>query len=167
MNDEDYSIGLNLWSFLFRVGHQAIVLPASIPILWLWIDQVSIFQDSDEDKTQQVQRMPDIYKKAFRVIAWLGVEGVHMAETIRFIRKGWERYQDHAGKGRAVRFAQKARKLLGKPKGEDVKGRLIRRDKHYSAQFEAWPPEVRQGFDTFVEVPYWRRLCKYLPLLCS
>lgn len=38
----------------------------------LWIDQVSINQDDDREKSQQVGMMRDIYRRSERTVAWLG-----------------------------------------------------------------------------------------------
>ena len=38
----------------------------------LWIDQISIDQENNDDKSQQVMLMKDIYSQADRVIIWLG-----------------------------------------------------------------------------------------------
>ena len=40
----------------------------------LWIDAICINQSDDAEKTDQVQRMAKIYRKATKVLAWLGVE---------------------------------------------------------------------------------------------
>jgi Heterokaryon incompatibility protein (HET) len=38
----------------------------------IWIDAICINQTSDEEKSEQIQYMPEIYAKASRVIVWLG-----------------------------------------------------------------------------------------------
>jgi hypothetical protein len=38
----------------------------------LWIDQICINQDSEEERSQQVALMGDVYTMAARVIVWLG-----------------------------------------------------------------------------------------------
>ncbi|KAK0629341.1 heterokaryon incompatibility protein-domain-containing protein [Bombardia bombarda] len=48
-------------------------LPAGIRVLW--IDAICINQDDMEERSEQVQRMADIYSRAHQVVAWLGNEG--------------------------------------------------------------------------------------------
>ena len=38
----------------------------------LWIDAICINQRSEAERTQQIQLMGDIYKKAYQVLIWLG-----------------------------------------------------------------------------------------------
>jgi Heterokaryon incompatibility protein (HET) len=40
----------------------------------LWIDQLSINQSDDVEKSEQVLKMKDIYERAARVVVWLGAE---------------------------------------------------------------------------------------------
>lgn len=44
---------------------------------FLWIDQLCIDQENDEEKGPQIQLMADIYKKANRVVMWLGEDPEH------------------------------------------------------------------------------------------
>ena len=39
---------------------------------WFWVDQICINQNDQEEKSQQVRRMPEIYTKARGVLIWLG-----------------------------------------------------------------------------------------------
>ncbi|KAK3319498.1 heterokaryon incompatibility protein-domain-containing protein [Cercophora scortea] len=41
----------------------------------LWIDAISINQGDDSEREQQVWRMTDIYRSAYRVVIWLGAGG--------------------------------------------------------------------------------------------
>jgi hypothetical protein len=43
----------------------------------LWIDQISINQENDDEKIQQIQLMSHIFSQAWIVIGWLGVPGIH------------------------------------------------------------------------------------------
>lgn len=51
----------------------------------LWIDQVTISQADEEEKSQQVNLMGDIFKYAARVLAWLGEVDDDMLTAFRFI----------------------------------------------------------------------------------
>ncbi|KXS99040.1 hypothetical protein AC578_6948 [Pseudocercospora eumusae] len=44
---------------------------------YLWVDAVCINQENDAEKSQQVSKMLTIFKKASRVIIWLGEVGEH------------------------------------------------------------------------------------------
>ncbi|KAF2453605.1 heterokaryon incompatibility protein-domain-containing protein [Lineolata rhizophorae] len=37
---------------------------------WVWIDTISVDQNSDAKKSQQVQPMPSIYKRAEKALGW-------------------------------------------------------------------------------------------------
>lgn len=66
-NGQLLEIGANL--------HEAIRTLYSRPVLLvrpIWIDAVCINQRDDDEKGHQVRRMADIYKRAHRVVVWLG-----------------------------------------------------------------------------------------------
>jgi hypothetical protein len=42
--------------------------------IWLWVDYLCIEQTNQEEKSQQIPKMPSIYSSAWNVIAWLGVD---------------------------------------------------------------------------------------------
>ena len=50
----------------------------------LWIDQLCINQDNYGEKAQQIQLMGDIYRKARRVVIWLGEDPVHWVNEPTF-----------------------------------------------------------------------------------
>jgi Heterokaryon incompatibility protein (HET) len=52
----------------------------------LWIDAISINQNDVEERNQEVGRMGEIYRKADRVIIWLGPEGDDSSLAIRTLR---------------------------------------------------------------------------------
>jgi hypothetical protein len=60
-----FSIGPNLFGALRALRH------SSKP-RFLWIDALCINQASIEERSREVQRMRDIYRKAFDVVVWLG-----------------------------------------------------------------------------------------------
>lgn len=51
-------------------------LPSSIETKVLWVDAICINQDDNQEKTQQVQLMADIYRYAHSVNVFLGESGV-------------------------------------------------------------------------------------------
>ncbi|KAL8782530.1 MAG: hypothetical protein Q9213_005295 [Squamulea squamosa] len=73
------SITFNLFEALkhLRYEHRSRVL---------WIDAISVNQQNLEERGNQVLRMPDIYRLAKRVIAWLGPESDDSAVAMNFVR---------------------------------------------------------------------------------
>ena len=67
LDGQHCSIGKNLWRFLeqYRDSKQN-------TSHLLWIDALSIDQNNNNDRTQQVDLMSRIYATADRVVAWLG-----------------------------------------------------------------------------------------------
>ncbi|KAI4948095.1 hypothetical protein J4E91_006088 [Alternaria rosae] len=55
--------------------------------LWLWVDYLCIEQTNQEEKSQQIPKMPSIYSSAWNVIAWLGVDDMsgNVEEAVRLI----------------------------------------------------------------------------------
>ncbi|KAK1775420.1 heterokaryon incompatibility protein [Copromyces sp. CBS 386.78] len=51
-------------------------------ILTIWIDQICINQDFDDEKSHQVRLMKNIYSTAYEVLAWLGPSGDHSDEVM-------------------------------------------------------------------------------------
>src|SRR3569833_262741 len=66
LNDENFSVGQNLWNALrflrLQKGSKRV----------LWIDAICIQQNSDHDRNHQVAIMPLIYSAATSVISWVG-----------------------------------------------------------------------------------------------
>lgn len=50
-----------------------------------WVDSICINQDDSIEKTQQVQRMRDIYQHAHEVVVWLGKESGSSGRAHKFI----------------------------------------------------------------------------------
>jgi heterokaryon incompatibility protein (HET) len=58
----------------------------------IWIDSVCINQNDDAEKSDQVQRLSDIYTRASRVIVWLGERTAtsdYLAEAIHSVGNAW------------------------------------------------------------------------------
>jgi len=72
-NDHLVLVRPNLYSALWHVGKQ-LDRPAA-----MWVDALCIDQSNDEERSQQVFLMGDIYKSMGSVIAWLGSEGERVA----------------------------------------------------------------------------------------
>jgi hypothetical protein len=74
LNGKGHMVGENLWQALqrLRLGTKPRVL---------WIDAICIDQKSDQERSQQVAQMAEIYKRARVVVAWLGpgTEESHIA----------------------------------------------------------------------------------------
>lgn len=52
------------------------------PTLIIWIDQICINQDSNDEKSHQVRLMKNIYSSAHMVLAWLGPSADHSDEVM-------------------------------------------------------------------------------------
>jgi hypothetical protein len=53
----------------------------------LWIDAICVDQGNLEERSRQVQRMSDIYKKAQRVVVWLGPAKNHSGFALKLIQE--------------------------------------------------------------------------------
>lgn len=73
VNDQPVHITESLFSALRRIRQkQSSPTPALKPMQYLWADAVCIDQDNDDEKSQQVALMGEIYASARRLIIWLG-----------------------------------------------------------------------------------------------
>jgi hypothetical protein len=55
---------------------------------WLWVDALCINQVNENEKSQQIPKMPDIYSNVWNVIAWLGEDkkpGDHIDKALALI----------------------------------------------------------------------------------
>ncbi|GMG06298.1 unnamed protein product [Aspergillus oryzae] len=55
--------------------------------IWLWVDAVCINQKDDIEKAAQISMMPDIFRSATRVYAWIGEEEDGSSEAIQTIKQ--------------------------------------------------------------------------------
>lgn len=58
---------------------------------YLWIDQICINQDSDEERADQVKHMGHIYANASETVMWLGLEKSNLGPGDLFKRNNMER----------------------------------------------------------------------------
>jgi len=72
----------NLHSALKRLRH------TDTPVV-LWVDALCINQQDDKEKSMQVQKMNEIYRKAYNVCIWLGTEDPHLhsSKAMSFIKE--------------------------------------------------------------------------------
>lgn len=54
-------------------------------IRYLWVDAICINQFDTDEKSEQVRRMLSVYKKARRVVAWLGDRAEHSDLALQFL----------------------------------------------------------------------------------
>jgi hypothetical protein len=54
---------------------------------WLWADAICINQNDAEEKSLQVMRMNLIFRKAAKVIVWLGIPDHPVDQAVQFIEK--------------------------------------------------------------------------------
>ena len=76
IRDKVMRIGENLWSALDHLRRSRFESSGKGPNHWssrcLWIDAICINQNDIQERNLQVSRMSEIYRKALRVIIWLG-----------------------------------------------------------------------------------------------
>ena len=77
---QPFGVRQNLWDFLHRAQEE--------DIRYLWIDALCVDQGSNSERNHQVAMMGQIYSKAAKVIAWLGVGPTEMVEAVEKIRVG-------------------------------------------------------------------------------
>lgn len=84
-NGHTKSITRNLWGVLSQLQKQ-----------WfnclLWVDAICINQEDKEEKSFQVAMMRDIYRRAAKVIFWLGQQERYDEEAINLMRSFSKRY---------------------------------------------------------------------------
>lgn len=76
-----FPVTQNLNAFLQTIPcgyeHYETLMGSDDELLAFWIDAICINQQDDAERSQQVQRMKQIYERSASVIAWLGVEDAH------------------------------------------------------------------------------------------
>lgn len=75
LNGNPFAVGKNLYSFLEEMYTRA-QRPGVQHFEALWVDSISINQDSLRERAQQVQRMGSIYEGAEGVLVWLGEQSI-------------------------------------------------------------------------------------------
>ncbi|KAL7920220.1 heterokaryon incompatibility domain-containing protein [Trichoderma austrokoningii] len=53
----------------------------------MWIDRICINQDNTDERNTQVAIMPDIYRGALRVIAWIGEQSYDSGRALAFLKE--------------------------------------------------------------------------------
>jgi hypothetical protein len=96
-NGHKKPITRNLWDVLSQLRKQKFGCR-------MWVDAVCINQKDEEEKSFQVAMMRDIYKRAAKVIFWLGEQESYDKDAVRLMRGFLERYphqldmEPHRGK---------------------------------------------------------------------
>ncbi|ERF69908.1 hypothetical protein EPUS_05452 [Endocarpon pusillum Z07020] len=137
LNDQLFEVTENLWVALRRLRNHAIRRV-------LWIDAICINQTDNNEKSQQVAMMGEIYSNCQNTIIWLGEdEDVDVSET--------------ESKSTTASRACKMLEMLGADKHFyelpcfiTAEGGRAEIKEEYSDHFEA--------FRKFVDVPWWRRI---------
>jgi hypothetical protein len=84
LDGRPFPVRHNLWNFLQQ--WQATREGAKDANHFLWIDAICINQDSVSERNHQVPMMREIYSKAAKVVAWLGVGPKSVVNAIKQIR---------------------------------------------------------------------------------
>jgi hypothetical protein len=79
-------------------------------VLTLWVDAVCINQNDNDEKSQQVTQMTEIYRSSTRVLVWLGPERDESDKVIDYVELIGREYHDHGlsgiGVGRLLQMMQ-------------------------------------------------------------
>lgn len=84
------SLHENLWRFLDHAWNRRMF------DRWFWTDRISLNQEDDNEKAQQIPRMGEIYRNAKQVVAWLGMseeEGEHLEPLQSFGSRAYDLYR--------------------------------------------------------------------------
>lgn len=80
LNGKRFFVGNNLYDCLFH-------LRAATTVRQLWVDTLCINQADAEERSQQVLLMGDLYKRAERVVVWLGPDAKGVAKLFSQARQ--------------------------------------------------------------------------------
>jgi hypothetical protein len=112
--------------------------------LMLWVDQLCINQEDEEEKGHQVKEMKNIYAHAAHVIAWIGVAADNSDLILAHLTSIGER-------------APKSTKALNKKSFQYLINRTFAGILPAIANPQTLEA-VSIGFEQFCQRPYWRRL---------
>lgn len=87
INGQPFSIRPNLWNCLFELTR-----------FWshLWLDAICINQDNNEERSQQVRLMDQIYSRSAEVSVWLGSTGSPWPDSILPTSSEMDDWEHHA-----------------------------------------------------------------------
>ena len=88
-NGGHLSIGYNIWLFLMKLSTGC--LPG-----YVWIDSICINQADIEEKNSQVSFMGDIYRRASKVLIWLGPESYRKDALDDFYLRTRDLWSEHS-----------------------------------------------------------------------
>jgi hypothetical protein len=74
--------------------------------LTIWIDAICINQFNEDEKSQQIPLMAEIYRKASNVLIWLGVESDGSAEAMQYLARIGKKFLDRGGPVREPKIEQ-------------------------------------------------------------
>ncbi|KAH7400310.1 heterokaryon incompatibility protein-domain-containing protein [Cadophora sp. MPI-SDFR-AT-0126] len=80
LNGQNHQVRQNLWQALIH-------LRLKNSNLIIWIDAVCINQDDKDERNQQVMQMGQIYSRAARVLAWLGLADPSTGEAMTVLKR--------------------------------------------------------------------------------
>ena len=82
LNGYPRAIGQNFYNALRRLRHIS-------QDRRVWIDAICIDQNNDSEKTMQVKRMVDIYRRASQTVSWLGEDSEDLGGEMTFQFMRW------------------------------------------------------------------------------
>ncbi|KAH8586333.1 heterokaryon incompatibility, partial [Bisporella sp. PMI_857] len=88
VNCREMAVRYNLWQLLSDLQTQA---NENQKDRRLWIDAICIDQNAEVEKSRQIPRMGIIYRRARRVLVWLGPEAREAQWAMDFVDSSWAR----------------------------------------------------------------------------
>jgi hypothetical protein len=115
---------------------------------YLWVDAICIDQKNDDEKSQQVPLMVDIYKTAVLVFMWLGEEQHHTSAAISFIQRSCDRFKLFSGDVQSTNIEDYLEAL------PETAARRLLNDLHRDIISDRGVKAIQQ----FLQLPYWSRV---------
>ena len=155
VDGKPFEIQDNLYRFLsIYQQHEALSNPSD-----LWIDQISIDQNNDSEKSWQVQMMGHTYQNACEVISWLGPSNKHTAR-VDWILRNLE--SDHRVLNQVRTYGRNPRLSGSETKFfEDLLSTIRLREKRTFMTREhgiALTGSCKEAIFNLLENTYWERL---------
>ncbi|KAK4238448.1 heterokaryon incompatibility protein-domain-containing protein [Achaetomium macrosporum] len=162
VNGSAFNVGENLFQALRHLR-----LPDTDRVLW--IDAICINQSDLQERNHQVQQMATVYRRAYQVVAWVGLETEESREAFEFLQAAFvfspsnrKSLADHLGWQAVSKLCQRpywrrvwivqeiclARRLVVKCGASQIPWKLI--SELRTARKHIWPQYLSQGERAFM-----------------
>ncbi|KAL4947954.1 heterokaryon incompatibility protein-domain-containing protein [Aspergillus filifer] len=135
LNDHDFEVTENLWLAMRRLRN------TSTPRV-IWIDAICINQEDDDEKSQQVAMMGEIYKGCMGCIIWLGESSENAEEGVQSVTA--------AQAFELLGILATGKHLPELPCFSAVEDQRMNISERYEAHFNA--------LEQLLNLPWWRRI---------